>query len=611
MDIRSFQLENCKTLPSFIENSIRLYAEKEALRQFDRANNAWHSLTYKELGDLILSWRKAFAAMRLAVGTRIAILMPNGIDHVCADQAALANGLVPVPLHAIDTPGACAFVINDSKAEILITNKRLRWNQIKDTHQVLPTLKQVLILDRNEHTIDSDNSFPTIKLINDWLDNGENLNDKLPPSPNETDLACIVYTSGTMGRPKGVMLTHKNIVSNVLATLHCVSPKVGDIFLSFLPLSHTFERTAGYYLALATGCVIAYNRSILLLGEDLKVIHPDVIISVPRIYERIFSRINTKLNKGNSFTRYLFFWAVEIGWRDFCRKNQLPVEKSKRAWLDNLMRPLLLKKISRSLLDQFGGKLRIAISGGAAINSRVVKAFCGLGLPIIQGYGMTEASPIIAGNNLDFNQPDTVGRPFVNVQVRLGEHDEIQIKGPSVMLGYWNRPEATKNAFTDDGWLKTGDIGELSAQGTLRIKGRIKEIIVTSTGEKIPPADLEGAIETDELFSQCFIVGENKPFIGLIAVVNPEYWKTFALHCGVNPDDPKSLNHPNVRNAALKRVKQASADFPHYAIPRAIWLTQEPWTIENGLLTPTLKLKRKPLSDHLSQEIGKLYINHT
>ena len=610
MDISSFQLENCKTLPSFIENSVRLYAEKEALRQFDKSDNTWHSLTYRTLGELIITWRKAFAAMNLAAGTRLAVLMPNGVDHVCADQAALANSLVPVPLHAIDTPGACAFIINDSEAEILITNKRLRWEQIKDTGIALPKLKHVIILDREEETPEDNGTLPRVSVINDWLAAGEAWTGEMPAGPVETDLASIVYTSGTTGRPKGVMLTHCNIVSNVIATLHCVSPKVGDIFLSFLPLSHTFERTAGYYLALATGCVVAYNRSILLLGEDLKTIRPDVIISVPRIYERIFARVNDKLNKAGALKRYCFDWAVEIGWRDFCRKNRMPVAKTNRAWLDTLVRPILLDKVSHTLLDQFGGRLRIAISGGAAINARVARVFCGLGLPIIQGYGMTEASPIIAGNNVEFNQPDSVGLPFVNVDVRLGDNDEIQVKAPSIMVGYWNRPDATKAAFTEDGWLKTGDVGEFSDQGVLRIKGRIKEIIVTSTGEKVPPADLESAIETDELFAQCFVLGENRPFISLIAVVNPEVWKTFAAQCGVNPEDPASLDHPSVKSAALKRVKAAASDFPHYAIPRAICLKKEGWTIENGLLTPTLKLKRKPLREHLSKEIAKLYVNH-
>lgn len=579
------------------------YGEREALRQFDKETKSWHSLSYAQLMARVMEWRRAYAAMNLERGTRIGILMPNSIDHACADQAALANGLVPVPLHAIDTPGASAFILSDSRAQVLVTNKLTRWKQIQAAGGDLQDLTAVII---TEDEVDDETGM--VRGLSEWLAAGTHVVE-LPEGPKEDDLAGIVYTSGTTGRPKGVMLTHGNIVSNVKATLECVFPQVGDIFLSFLPLSHTFERTAGYYLALATGCTIAYNRSVLLLADDLKTIRPTVIISVPRVYERIFARVQDKLKKSRPAARYLFDWAVEIGWRDFCRRNHLPVEHTGRAWLDGLMRPLV-RKVSSTLLDQFGGRLRIAISGGAALSSKVARTFCGLGLPIIQGYGMTEASPIIAGNNRTLNQPNTVGKPFNNVEVRLGEGDEIQIKGPSITRGYWNRPDATADAFTEDGWFRTGDVGGFNELGLLSIKGRIKEIIVTSTGEKVPPADLEAAIETDPLFSQCYVIGENRPYLSLITVVNPDEWASFAKSCGVDPADPASLDNPSVKTSALKRAKTAAGEFPHYALPRAVVLTQEPWTIENGLITPTLKLKRGPLSKKFANVIAQLYATH-
>lgn len=599
----SFGLENFTTLPQLLVNSVERYGEREALRQFDKETKSWHSLSYAQLMVRVMEWRRAYAAMNLERGTRIGILMSNSIDHACADQAALANGLVPVPLHAIDTPGASAFILSDSRAKVLVTNKLTRWKQIKAAGGDLQDLTAVII---TEDEVDDETGM--VRGLSEWLAAGTHVVE-LPEGPKEDDLAGIVYTSGTTGRPKGVMLTHGNIVSNVKATLECVFPQVGDIFLSFLPLSHTFERTAGYYLALATGCTIAYNRSVLLLADDLKTIRPTVIISVPRVYERIFARVHDKLKKSRPAARYLFDWAVEIGWRDFCRRNHLPVEHTGRAWLDGLMRPLV-RKVSSTLLDQFGGRLRIAISGGAALSSKVARTFCGLGLPIIQGYGMTEASPIIAGNNRTLNQPNTVGKPFNNVEVRLGEGDEIQIKGPSITRGYWNRPDATADAFTEDGWFRTGDVGGFNELGLLSIKGRIKEIIVTSTGEKVPPADLEAAIETDPLFSQCYVIGENRPYLSLITVVNPDEWASFAKSCGVDPADPASLDNPSVKTAALKRAKTAAGEFPHYALPRAVVLTQEPWTIENGLITPTLKLKRGPLSKKFANVIAQLYATH-
>lgn len=609
---RSRELDGLTTLPQLLQHSLEKYSEREALREFNRINGSWQSLTFQALGERIEAWRRAYAALELPRGARVAILLPNGINCVCADLAALANALVPVPLHSIDTPGASAFILADSEASILIINNRRRWEQILATGIKLPRLKNVLIATEEDDppATQRQTNWPTVWLLSDWLNAGAVWQGKLPQPPLEDELAGVVYTSGTTGRPKGVMLTHRNIVSNVKATLECVSPQTGDIFLSFLPLSHTFERTAGYYLALATGCLIVYNRSILLLAEDLKAVKPTVIISVPRVYERIYARLEKALAKKSALARWLFDWAVEAGWRDFCRRNRMQAEPSKRAWLDRLVLPLLTKRVSRLLQSQFGGRLRIAISGGAALTPKVAKLFCGLGLPIIQGYGMTEASPIIAGNCVELNQPNTVGRPFVNIEIRLAEGGEIQLRGPSITQGYWRQPEKTAAVFTPDGWLRTGDVGEFTRDGLLKIKGRIKEIIVTSTGEKIPPADLESAIEMDPLFAQAFIYGEGRPFLALIAVADPGEWESLAHSLGMDPDDHTNLDAPAVKTAALKRAKAAAASFPNYALPRAVILTLTPWTIENGLLTPTLKLKRIPLTKHFNEALAKLYGTH-
>ncbi len=605
-EITSFHLESCTTLPELFTNSVHLYPHHEAIRQFNKSRKIWESTTYQQLNKAITQWRKAFSLLDLPKGTRVGILIPNGIDHVCADQAALANGLVTVPLHAIDTPGASAFILSDSQAKVLITNNINRWLNIAKAIDKLPHLTHIIITE--EFPTPSLDSNQIIFSLSEWL--AASNSQPIPSiAPQESDLASIVYTSGTTGRPKGVLLTHKNIVSNVKATLKCVAPRSGDVFLSILPLSHTFERTAGYYLALATGCTIAYNRSILLLAEDLKKIRPNVIIAVPRVYERFYARIKEDLKKASQFNRYLFNQAVETGWRDFCHHNKLPTEPSHDAWFDFLLKPLY-KNIASRLSTQFGGRLRIAISGGASLNKEIARTFCSLGLPIIQGYGMTEASPIISGNSLTLNQPNTVGLPFENVQIRLSNEGEIQIKGASITNGYWNRPEDTAHAFTADGWFKTGDIGEFTPDGLLKIKGRIKEIIVTSTGEKIPPADLESAIETNDLFSQCYIVGENRPYLGLITVLSPTGWEALAHECHVDPTDLTNLNIPAVKSLALKRAKEAAKDFPNYALPRAIVLTTTPWTIENGLITPTLKLKRIPLSQKFEKEIAQLYATH-
>ena len=606
-EIRFEALSQLKTLDQFIPARAKIAPHTEALRQFDRRTNTWERISYRDLDERIQQWRKAFCKMGLKHGDRVAILLPNGVDAVCCDQAVLANGLVPVPLHAIDTAGSSAFIIADSQATVLVTNRQNRWDSIYLTHTVMPYLKDVIFTDESspESRQDGVNHWD----LESWLATGHDVTE-LPQGPSEDDLAAIVYTSGTTGKPKGVMLTHKNVVSNVINTLKTVYPKPGDVFLSFLPVSHTFERMAGYYLALGMGCTIVYTRSIQQLAEDFRIVRPNVIISVPRIYERIFAKVQAKLARESKFVRFLFNWAVEVGWRRFCAHYRLPTQQGTLSVLDPIVWPILERLVSKTLLNQFGGQLRIAISGGAAMNPKVAKAFCGLGLPIIQGYGMTESSPIIAGNSLTYNHPSTVGKPLPETQVRLAEDNEIQVKSPSVMKGYWNRPQASREAFTDDGWLKTGDVGEFDREGFLKIVGRIKEIIVTSTGEKVPPADLELAIEIDPLFDQAFVIGENRPFISSIVVLNKEEWKKLASTLDLDPNDPESLIATVTRNAVLKRIKAAAKGFPQYALPRNVCMTLEPWTIENGLITPTLKLKRKALSEKFAPQIQTLYAGH-
>lgn len=602
-------LKKCKTLCEFVPLRARQIPQTVALRQYDRKEKAWKDVTYASLDKQITAWRRALEALHLERGARVAILLNNSVDAVLADQAVLANGLIPVPLHAIDTPGSSAFILIDSQSSALITNRADRWGLIEKTNVPMPDLKHVILTE--ETGINEKDEHRQILSKDIWLASGKDIQE-LPEGPKSEDLAAIVYTSGTTGRPKGVMLTHHNVVENVIATLIHIAPapKPGYIFLSFLPLSHTFERTAGYYLALGMGCTITYNRSIMLLAEDLRTVKPDVLISVPRIYEKIYARINEQLGKKPAIARWLFNCAVNVGWRKFCAENKLPVPKSPWQFADSFAGPILKKLVADKVLEQFGGNLKVAIAGGAALNGKVARVFGGLGLAPIQGYGMTEASPIIAGNSLTLNQPDTVGKHFPNLQMRLApETHEIQIRGSSIMKGYWKRPEDTARVLDSEGWLSTGDVGEINETGLLRIKGRIKEIIVTSTGEKVPPVDLELALETDPLFSQAYVVGENKPFISAVTVLNPEEWKKLAAELKVSASEA-SLKLTSVRTAILKRVKAAAADFPHYALPRKVLLTLKPWTIENGLLTPTLKLKRTPLAKFFKKEIDEIYEKH-
>ena len=600
-------LDAVRTLPELLAFRLARSPQGEAYRAFDTVALRWRSTTWAQAGARIATWRNALAAMRLPRQARIAILLPNGLDAVCIDQAALSLGLVPVPLHAIDNPGSIAYIVSDCEASVVMVSTLAQWRAIEGVGTALPMLGQVVVTaDDALPAVAANPGVPVISLA-DWLAAGQGAPQAgLPPSTD--DLAAIVYTSGTTGKPKGVMLSHGNVVSNVLAILQRVVPTERDVFLSFLPLSHTFERTAGYYLPVAAGSCVAFARSVALLADDLKAVRPTVLISVPRIYERVFARLQESL-AASPFKNTLFHAAQAVGWRRFCGAHGLALaagEGSAWAVLGPLAWPLLDRLVAAKLRAQFGGRVRVAVSGGAPLSHAVARCFLSLGLPLLQGYGMTETAPVVAANGVIDNDPATVGRALPGVEVRIGVNRELQVRGPSVMKGYWKRPADTAQVLAADGWLSTGDQADLQ-DGRIRIMGRIKEIIVTSTGEKVPPGDLELAIATDSLFSQVLLVGESRPFIACVAVVNQAEWQRLAAHLTLDPDDPASLAMPAVRQAALARIADQTRDFVRYGVPRAVCLTREPWTLENGMMTPTLKLKRSHLLARYALQIEAMY----
>ena len=608
MTTMSMLLCDVRTLPELLAFRLAQSPEGAAYRTFDEATGQWKTTRWAEAGKRIAQWAKALAVMQLARQARIAVLLPNGLDAVCIDQAALSLSLVPVPMHAIDNPGSIAYILSDCEASVLMVSSLAQWRAIEGAGLALPALRQVVVTASETLPDDTTDAGAAVVSLADWLAAGQGIKPKTDQLPDAGDLAAIVYTSGTTGKPKGVMLTHANVVSNVLAILARVVPTADDVFLSFLPLSHTFERTAGYYLPLATGSCVAYARSVALLAEDLKTVRPTVLISVPRIYERVFGKLQESL-AGSGLKSRLFQATQAVGWRRFCKAQRLTLadgEGSAWSMLDPLLWPLLDKLVAGKLRAQFGGRVRVAVSGGAPLSHAVARCFLGLGVPLLQGYGMTETSPVVAANGVDDNDPATVGRPLPGVEVRIGDNRELQVRGPLVMQGYWKRADDTARVLTPDGWLSTGDQADLQ-DGRIRIRGRIKEIIVTSTGEKIPPGDLELAIAVDPLFAQVLVVGENQPFIACVAVVNPAEWQRLAASLGLDADASTSLNLPAVRRAALSRVATQTRDFARYATPRAIFLTREPWTVENTLMTPTLKLKRNNLMARFASEIESMY----
>ncbi|MFN7155108.1 MAG: AMP-dependent synthetase/ligase [Acidovorax sp.] len=601
------------TLPQLLAYRTASTPSTAAYQAFDPSTQTWASLTWAQTAQRVGTWAQALTAMQLPAAARVAILLPNGLNAMCADQATLATGCVPVPLHAIDNPGSIAYILADCEASMLFVSHVEQWEKIQAVGTPFPALRAVVITDDGASltAIPASGDGPAVGSLAQWLAGAAHAGSAaVPKAPEADDLAAIVYTSGTTGKPKGVMLTHRNVVSDVKAVLERIAPTVDDVFLSFLPLSHTFERTGGYYLPIAAGSCVAYARSVQQLAEDLKTVRPTVLVSVPRIYERIHAKLLEKLSP-TPWKMQLYEAAQNKGWARFCAAQGLPAptpDASSQAagWMAALPWPVLKALVAKPLLAQFGGRVRVAVSGGAPLSPTIAKCFLGLGLPLVQGYGMTETAPVVSVNSLDDNDPACVGKALPGVEVRIGDNRELQVRGPIVMKGYWKRPQDTAKILSADGWLGTGDQAEI-VNDRIYIKGRIKEIIVTSTGEKVPPGDLELALLADPLLEQAFVVGENRPFIACVAVLKRDEWQRLATDLGLSPQAAESLNHPSVHRAVLARIEKNTASFARYAVPRAVHLTLEPWTIENTFMTPTLKLKRNNLTAHFAEAIEGMY----
>lgn len=594
---------DAETLGELFQARVRLSAGTEAYRQFDPTTGTWRSFTWGAIGAEMARWRAALAGEGLAPGSRIAVLLPNSVEHVCIDQAALSSGYVAVPLHVIDNPESLTYILADSGAAVLVVDSLERWTALAPFAASFPGLRRVIYVQGSQATSTADPALPLDK----WLEGGGGgtVPGHAAQAITPDALAAIVYTSGTTGRPKGVMLSHRNILSNVRGLMGAVPVRADDVFLSFLPLSHTLERTVGYYLAIAAGATVVFARSVAQLSEDFGLVRPSVLVSVPRIYERAYAALREVIDS-SALKRMLFALTVEIGWRRF---EHAQGRARPPGALARLLWPTLDRLIGAPVRARFGGRLRAAVTGGAPMTAEIARPFLALGIPLLQGYGMTESAPVIACNRLEDNDPASVGRALSGVAVRIGDGNELLARGENVMLGYWNRPEDTARTRDAEGWLHTGDQARIEA-GRIIIQGRIKDIIVTSTGEKIAPADLENALLADPTFEQVLVLGEGRPYLAALIVVSASRWRRQATELGLDASAEASLRAPAATDWALARVRDLVRGFPRYATPRAVFLSQEPWTVSAGLITPTLKPKRAAIEKRYAAEIAALYRGH-
>jgi len=460
-------------------------------------------------------------------------------------------------------------------------------------HQGIPSLETVLL-------ISGESDQDLVENVDSVLpEKGAHLERGMSSSK---ELASIVYTSGTTGKPKGVMLSHENILCDAYAGMQSVVLSHSDSCVSFLPLSHALERTIGYYCAVMCGTKVIFTRGIPELSEDLLRFKPSYLVSVPRIFERVNNKIYAGVSESSNLKKKLFKAAVDIGWRKFEHAQ------GRGPWsADFLLHPVLDKLVGSKIRAKLGGRMRFSVVGGAPLSPSVAKTFIGLGIVLLQGYGLTEASPVLSVNTKSHNKPETIGLPFRGVELAIGENDELMARGNVVMMGYWNNPEATKANITEDGWLHTGDQAKIDDEGFVSIIGRIKDILVLANGEKMPPADMESAISKDKLFEQIMVVGEGKSFLSVLLVLSAETRDAILKKAGFSVDD---IGSEAFQEFILARVSKQIEDFPGYARIRKAQVYLDEWTVESGLITPTLKIKRPKILKKYQADVDSMYEGH-
>jgi long-chain acyl-CoA synthetase len=572
--------------------------EAIAYRQYDPGSQGWIDTTWADMAFEVGRIQAAMIRDGLESGDRIALMLRNAREWVLFDQAALGLGLVTVPLYTDDRPHNVANIIQETEAKLLVVDGRRQWRGLEAVADGFQSLKRIITLAPVE--ADDGAKDKHLESFADWTFGARG-----EPVRLETDgqqLASIVYTSGTAGRAKGVMLTHSNMLENAFACSKVAPITEDDLFLSFLPLSHTLERTAGYYLPMTCGSTVAFARSAQQLGEDLGIIKPTLLISVPRVYERVYDRIGSALKKKGRVAQSLFDRTVAVGTARFERAQGRGGSAAKAAFW-----PLFDRLVAAKMRERLGGRLRYAICGGAPLSPELARVFTGIGVPVLQGYGLTEASPVVSVNRPEDNRPETIGTVLDGVEVRLGEHDELLVKGAGVMQGYWKNEEATTGAIDENGWLHTGDQAAIDPDGHIRITGRIKDIIVMANGEKVPPAAMETAIGLAPLVDQILILGEGQIQLAALVVVEPEAFAALMREFDLDPEAPETRQERFVEKLVLKRINARLEDFPGYAQIRRVKILTEPWTIEDGLMTPTQKLKRPLIEKVHAEDIAELF----
>jgi long-chain acyl-CoA synthetase len=592
-----------RTIPELFLRTVNRHPEAEAYGL--RTAEGFRTLSWSTAASRVRQVCGGLLELGLQPGDRLAILSSNRFEWMLGDMGALFAGLVVVPVYPNLPAGQVRKVLADCGARAVIVEDREQLAKVLAVRGELPTLEHIIGLPKGNCGAEA---LPFEQLLESgaaWCEAHPGEADRLAASRQGDEVFTLIYTSGTTGDQKGVMLSHRNVLANIEAAQQCFELSPEDRFLSFLPLSHIFERMAGYYLPISVGAAVYYARDITSVGEDLPVARPTILISVPRLFEKIHARIIESAGKGSGLKAAIFNWALEAG------------RKGARRRLENrgpgpLLAPQLLladKLVFGKIREKTGGRLRFAVSGGAPLRGDLGEFFLAVGLQIYEGYGLTESSPVIAANRPGAVRFGTVGKVFPGVEVRLASDGEILARGETIMAGYHGRPEETTRSLRD-GWLHTGDIGHFDAEGFLTITDRKKNLIVTSGGKNIAPQPIEAVLGSSPYIEQVMLVGDRRNFIG--ALIVPSY-ELLADKLGLKQGDPPPsteaiAQRPEVYALIDEEIQRLSQDLAPYERVRKFSLLGNEFSIESGELTPSLKIKRGFVLEKYSEVIEGMYL---
>jgi len=597
---RSISLSDPRTICEAFARSVRLSSEKTALQYKDKTGE-YKGITYGELDRL--SGRLAGSLRELGVvqGDRVAIISYHGPEWVIADLAVIKLGAIVVPIYHTLTPSAMSYVLADAGCRLAFVENALMLASVDAVREDLPSLEHaVMFEDEGECRRE------TCLYISDMLDAG--VQDDGPeidfPLVSPDDIATIVYTSGTTGEPKGVILSHGNITSNALAVAAGFGVNSTDSFLSFLPLCHMLEKTCGYYSMLFSGVTIAYAGDLTTIVDDVRKIRPTILIVVPRVVEKIYEAVEKKVLESSLVRRRMVYGAIQTLNERVNREymgEKIPALLRLRSFLADRLVAAKFRMIA-------GGRLRLLVSGGAPLDRALAKTLLVLGFNILEGYGLTEASPVVASALPGNNRLGTVGKPLDGITIKIGDADEILVKGPNVMRGYFNKPEETAKVIDPGGWLHTGDQGRLDEQGNLIITGRIKELIVTSYGKNVAPVPIEAEITKSQYIDQALLYGDNRKYITALVVPEKCAIEAYAQESNlIAAGYEELLKSSKIRDLIAGEIERTTADRARYEKVKDFSLLPDSFTVANKLLTPTLKLRRKRVIEKYGDAIAAMY----